>query len=47
MRGPGFSIGTPTLLYAISLGRNQVTDGSAERTDCFGHSAKKKDQRHA
>lgn len=29
MRGPGCSIGTRTYFYAISLGRNQVTGGSA------------------
>ena len=47
MRRPGFSRGTRTHLYAINLGRNQVTDGSAECSCSVGHSAKKKDQRHA
>jgi hypothetical protein len=47
MRGPGFSLGTLIFLYAINLGRNQVTDDSAERTNCFCHSAKKQNQRHA
>ena len=47
MRGPGCSIDTRTYFYAISPGRNQVTDDSAERTNGFGHLAKKKDQRHA
>jgi hypothetical protein len=42
VRGPGCSIETRTQFYAISLGRNQVTDESAERTNCFGRSAKKK-----
>jgi len=28
VRGPGYSIGTRTYVYAISLGRNQVTDES-------------------
>jgi hypothetical protein len=47
MRGPGFSLGTLIFLYAINLGRNQVTDGSADCTCSVVRSAKKKDQRHA
>jgi len=47
MRGPGFSLGTFLLLYAISRGRNQVTDRSADYTYSIGRSAKKKPQRHA
>jgi hypothetical protein len=47
MRGPGVSPKTRILVYAISLGRNQVTDGSTEYACPVGHSAKKKDQRHA
>src|SRR5882762_9144939 len=35
MRGPGLSLGTLIFLYAINLGRNQVTDDSAEHTNCF------------
>ncbi|MEK7237561.1 MAG: hypothetical protein AAB242_13105, partial [Nitrospirota bacterium] len=48
VRGPGFSPKTRTIVYAISLGRNQVTDGSTECcADSVGQSSKKKDQRHA
>jgi len=35
MIGPGLSLGTLIFLYAINLGRNQVTDDSAEHTNCF------------
>jgi hypothetical protein len=47
MRGPGCSIGTRTYFYAISLGRNQVTDGSIDCTCSLDSPAKKKDQHHA
>ena len=47
VRGPGCSTGPRIYFYAISLGRNQVSDGLAERTNCFGRSAKKKDHHHA
>jgi hypothetical protein len=47
VRGPGYSIGTRTYVYAISLGRNQVTDGSIDCMCSLGSPAKKKDEHHA
>ena len=47
MRGPGCSIGTRTYFYAISLGRNQVTDESMDCTCSIGRAAKEKDLHHA
>jgi hypothetical protein len=47
MRGPGCSSGPRTYFYAISLGRNQVTDGSVVCLCPVGRSAKEKDQCHA
>jgi hypothetical protein len=39
VRGPGCSIGTRTYVYAISLGRNQVTDESTYCVCAIGRSA--------
>jgi hypothetical protein len=47
MGGPRCSIGIRTYFYAISLARNQATDGSPDCACSIGQSAKEKKQRHA
>ena len=46
VRGPGFSLSTRTFLYAISLARNQVSDGSREWASPIRQASKEKDRRH-